>query len=201
MLVCLSSPLASAMLASRFGLLLCAAAASALKVTVAGGSGFVGSRVCKYLVDGGADVVALSKSGAPPAWAVSEGWSKSVSWVANDLVRGSMGDLEAAVGKPDAFVSCVGSVGFDRQGLLLGNGKANVDAAKALAKIGSVQRVAYVSVSEELFDSSGWLPGFFVGCASTHHSNRLRTRPAHSLVPCSHCACAWRIDLRSSCRL
>ena len=185
------------MLASRFGLLLCAAAASALKVTVAGGSGFVGSRVCKYLVDGGADVVALSKSGAPPAWAVSEGWSKSVSWVANDLVRGSMGDLEAAVGKPDAFVSCVGSVGFDRQGLLLGNGKANVDVAKALAKIGSVQRVAYVSVSEELFDSSGWLPGFFVGCASTRDSNR--TCPTHiPLVPCSHYA---HVHLRSSCRL
>ena len=45
---------------------------SALRVTVAGGSGFVGSRVCKYLVENGADqVVSVSQSGKPPAWAVS----------------------------------------------------------------------------------------------------------------------------------
>lgn len=135
-------------------------AVSALKVTVAGGSGFVGSRVCKYLVENGADVTSVSQSGKPPAWAASEPWTSSVSWVANDMTRGSLDGLKAALGEPEAFVSCVGTVGFDRQGLLLGNGKANADCAKALS---SVQRVAYVSVSEELFGSSGWLPGFFVG--------------------------------------
>ena len=67
------------------------------------------------------------------------------------------------IGTPEAFVSCVGSVGFDRQNLRLGNGKTNADAAKVLAKAGSVKRVAYVSVSEELFESKGWLPGFFEG--------------------------------------
>merc|ERR1719261_1897909 len=72
-------------------------------------------------------------------------------------------ELEEALGTPDAFVSCVGAIGFDRQGLLLGNGKTNSDVAKCLAKIGGVQRAAYVSCSEELFDSKGWLPGFFDG--------------------------------------
>ena len=136
-------------------------AVSALRVTVAGGSGFVGSRVCKYLVENGAEVTSVSKSGKAPAGAGS--WASSVKWVANDFTRGSMGELEAALGTPEAFVSCVGTVGFDRQGLVLGNGKANVDCAKALTNIGGVQRCSYVSVSGELFDSSGWLPGFFVG--------------------------------------
>jgi len=141
------------------------ASASALTVTVAGGSGFVGSRVCKYLVDAGAEVTSISKSGKPPASAAGESWTSSVNWVANDLTRGSMGVLEMAVGKPDAFVSCVGTINFDRQSMLVGNGKANVDICKALAKAGTVQRASYVSVSEELFDlKSVWnYLGFFLG--------------------------------------
>ena len=142
-------------------ILLSAVASGALKVTVAGGSGFVGSRVCKYLVEHGAEVTSVSKSGVAPDGAGP--WASSVTWVANDFNRGSMEALTAALGEPDAFVSCVGSVGFDRQGLMLGNGRANADIAKALGKIGGVQRIAYVSVSEELFDSKGWLPDFFLG--------------------------------------
>lgn len=139
-------------------------AATALKVTVAGASGFVGSRVCKYLVEaGGHEVRGVSKSGTAPEWAVGEPWVTSVTWVANDFTRGSLERLSEAIGTPDAYVSCVGSIGFDRQGLLLGNGKANVDAAKALKPAGTVQRVSYVSVSEDLFSCSSWLPGFFVG--------------------------------------
>ena len=80
-------------------------AVCALRVTVAGGSGFVGSRVCKYLVENGAEVTSVSKSGKPPAGAGS--WASSVKWVANDFTRGSMGELEAALGTPEAFVSCV----------------------------------------------------------------------------------------------
>lgn len=144
-------------------LLLLARTSVALRVTVAGGSGFVGSRVCKYLVDAGAEVRAVSKSGAAPAWAAGETWAGSVTWVASDLTRGSMESLEAALGAPEAFVSCVGSIGFDRQGLLLGNGKTNADCTKALQNLGGVKRIAYVSVSEELFDSASWLPGFFEG--------------------------------------
>ena len=105
-------------------------------------------------------MTSVSKSGAAPKSAVGESWSKQVKWVANDFTRGSMADLEAALGTPDVFVSCAGSIGFDRQGLLLGNGKANMDCAKALK---SVDRAVYVSVSEELFTARGWLPDFFAG--------------------------------------
>lgn len=125
-------------------------------------SGFVGSRVAKYLVENGAEVTSVSKSGAPPKDAVNEPWAKSVNWVANDFTRGPLEGLDAAIGDPEVFVSCVGTIGFDRQGLAVGNGKANADCAKVLQKKG-VQRIAYVSVSQELFDSSGWLPAFFTG--------------------------------------
>ena len=150
----------------RIALLLgLSATASGLQVTVAGGSGFVGSRVCKYLVENGAEVTSVSKSGKVPDWAARESWSSQVKWVANDMTRGEMEGLVTAVGTPEAFVSCVGSVGFDRQGLLVGNGKANVDICKALTKVGTVQRISYVSASEELFDlKSVWTYlGFFLG--------------------------------------
>ena len=59
------------------------------QVTVLGGSGFTGSRVCKALVDGGAEVVSVSKGGKAPAWAAGEAWASSVDWRSNDLCRGS----------------------------------------------------------------------------------------------------------------
>jgi len=136
---------------------------AALKVTVVGGSGFTGSRVVQRLVESGAEVTAVSKSGAPPEWAAGSLWASSVSWVANDLTRGPIEGLQSALGQPEVLVSCVGAIGFDRQELLQGNGKAHVDVAKALKKTGGVQRVAYVSVSEELFDCANWLPSFFEG--------------------------------------
>ena len=102
--------------------------ATALRVTVLGGNGYVGQRVCEKLVARGCDVTSISKSGKAPSGA----WTQSVKWVANDLTRGSRQELEAAVGQPDVAVSCVGTVGFDGRGLELGNGVANVLAAEAL---------------------------------------------------------------------
>lgn len=134
-------------------------AATALKVTVCGGSGFVGSRVCKTLVEAGASVTSVSKSGAPPEWAKDASWTSDMNWVANNFVVGSREALQAAIGSPDAIVSCVGTVGFDRQGLILGNGKANEEVATAASAIGGVQRLVYVSVSPEVDASVGWLTG------------------------------------------
>ena len=85
---------------------------AAPSVTVVGGSGFVGSRVCELLVARGAAVRSVSKSGKAPEWCAGQEWAQQVTWVANDLVRGAREELEAAVGTPDAVVSCVGAVGF-----------------------------------------------------------------------------------------
>merc|ERR1719401_1666473 len=147
-------------------LLLClcllAPTAAALRVAVLGGSGIVGSRVCRALATSSpsVEVVSVSRSGTVPEWCKGDDWTKQVSWVENELTRGSRQKLQEAIGAPDAVVSCVGAIGFDRQGLLLGNGVANVEAAKA-AKLAGAQRMAYVSVGSEVAASENWLPGFF----------------------------------------
>ena len=65
------------------------------------------------------------------------------------------------MGQPSVLVSCVGSVGFDVQGLLLGNAIANEAAAYAAAKAGT-SRYVYCSVASEVAAcENGWLPAYF----------------------------------------
>ena len=138
-------------------LCLLVSAASALKVTVLGGTGFVGSRVCHALATSSSsvEVVSVSRTGEVPEWCKGEDWTKQVSWVKNEFTRGSREKLQEAIGSPDAVVSCVGAIGVDQQGLLLGNGVANAEAAAA-AKVVGAQRMAYVSVGSEVVASKGW---------------------------------------------
>ena len=138
-------------------LCLLVSAASALKVTVLGGTGFVGSRVCHALAPSSSsvEVVSVSRTGEVPEWCNGEDWTKQVSWVKNEFTRGSREKLQEAIGSPDAVVSCVGAIGADQQGLLLGNGVANAEAAAA-AKVVGAQRMAYVSVGSEVVASKGW---------------------------------------------
>lgn len=134
--------------------------ATSTRVTVLGGSGYVGARVCEKLVEGGCSVRSVSRSGGPPVGAGS--WASSVEWVANDLTRGSVEALEAAVGSPEVVVSCAGSIGFDGRGNELGNGVANAAAASALATCApDLRRYVYVSVADEVAAcADGWFPGY-----------------------------------------
>ena len=136
------------------------AAAVPQKVTVLGGTGFTGSRVCRELVARGAAVTAVSRRGEVPEWCAAEPWAAEVEWVGcGDYTRGPREALAQAVGSPDAVVSAVGAVGFDRQGLMLGNGVANVELVAAAQAVGA-RRYVYVSVSQELADCQArWLPG------------------------------------------
>ena len=121
-----------------------------LSVTVFGGSGFCGSRVCKILVDKGATVSSISKAGAPPKWFKDEEWTKQVEWKSADLLSSSDEALDAVVGTPDAVVSCVGAIGTDPSILLKGNGDANKAAFASAVRGGKLQRVAYISVASEV---------------------------------------------------
>ena len=95
------------------------------------------------------EVISVSARGAPPEWARSEAWVDGVEWRRNELTRGAREALAEAIGAPDVVVSCVGAVGFDRQGLLLGNGAANVEGVRA-ARAAGAQRFVYVSVASEV---------------------------------------------------
>ena len=72
-------------------------AASSPAITVVGGTGFVGSRVCKGLVEAGATVTSVSTRGVVPEWCKTEEWTRSVQWKANNLVRGAREEMDAAI--------------------------------------------------------------------------------------------------------
>ena len=125
-------------------------------MTVLGGTGFVGSRVCKVLVSKGAEVTSVSRSGSCPSWASEEEWTKEVKWVAADLLGAYT--REVVAGDCDSVVSCVGVVDLDPQVLRRGNGGANLNAF-ASAKRAGVGRSVYVSVASEVAAcEENWLP-------------------------------------------
>lgn len=133
-------------------------------VTVIGGSGFVGSRVCKGLAEKGMAVTSVSKSGVIPEWCVDEDWVKTVTWNSVDLLSTEEQLLDDAIGKPEVVISCVGVIGTDPEVLKDGNGKANVNAFESAKRGGNVKRTAFVSVSSEVKDcQESWLPDFFAG--------------------------------------
>ena len=137
------------------------ASAKDLDVTVIGGTGFVGSRVCKLLVEKGAKVTSVSTSGTVPKWAADDSWVNDVTWKATNLLTATPKELDASLGKPKAVISCVGAIGTDPDELLAGNGEANGNAF-ASAKRVKASSVAYVSVSPEVAAcKDGWLPDFF----------------------------------------
>eukprot|EP00592_Proboscia_alata_P011658 CAMPEP_0194383846 /NCGR_PEP_ID=MMETSP0174-20130528/70221_1 /TAXON_ID=216777 /ORGANISM="Proboscia alata, Strain PI-D3" /LENGTH=293 /DNA_ID=CAMNT_0039170479 /DNA_START=197 /DNA_END=1078 /DNA_ORIENTATION=- len=133
-------------------------------VTVVGGTGFVGSRVCKILSENGASVTSVSKSGRVPEWCSGEAWINDVKWNAANLLEGSEEELDTAIGKPEVIVSCVGVVGTDADELRRGNGDTNVAAFASAKRGGSVERSALVSVASEVRAcQENWLPDFFDG--------------------------------------
>ena len=133
-----------------------------LSVTVFGGTGFTGSRVCKLLVDQGHSVSSISKSGVAPKWFSDEEWTKQVEWKSADLLSSNEESLDVVVGSPDAVVSTVGVIGTDPTTLLEGNGSANRAAFASAKRGGKLQRAVYVSVGSEVDAcKENWLPEFF----------------------------------------
>jgi len=146
------------------------------QVTVIGGTGFVGSKVCELLVAQGVDVTSVSKSGSYKSSVNDsnddESWTSKVTWNTADLLTADESSIDAAIGSPNAIISCLGVIGNDSAILKQGNGDANC-AAFASAKRSSsssserklkLNRAIYVSVSSEVVAcQDSWLPEFFKG--------------------------------------
>ena len=79
------------------------------RYAVFGGSGFIGSRVCKTLVEAGCSVASISRTGKCPEWATEEPWSAQVNWLTADMLS-PPGQLAAELGAIDGAVSCVGNM-------------------------------------------------------------------------------------------
>mmetsp|Transcript_33424 Transcript_33424/g.94647 ORF Transcript_33424/g.94647 Transcript_33424/m.94647 type:complete len:279 (-) Transcript_33424:654-1490(-) len=162
------------------------AASAKRKVVVLGGNGFVGSRVCKMLVNAGCEVVSVSRTGAPPSWAAGkEAWVDSVAWTKGDVLSE---DIAPVLKGAAAVVSCIGVIGGSYEYMEKGNGAVNVTAAQK-AKAAGVPRFVYVSVASIVPDSVSGLVGgtdFKVGPALASCSPAAPPLPVPCLLRLPH---------------
>ena len=157
---------------------------AAPRVTVFGGSGFIGSRVCKALCMAGAAVTSVSRGGIPAQLLEGGGapppspppWAEKVRWLRADVntVEGAALALEAA-GGAEAVVSCVGNVlpagdweqfwglHWDDVTLRDENGAANERIVAAAAAAGTA-RFVYLTVAADVAEAyEGALEGYIDG--------------------------------------
>lgn len=111
------------------------------KLLVLGGSGFVGSHVCKEALDKGFLVSSLNRSGKP---SISESWADRVTWNQGNLLEPA--SLKDAMDGVSAVVSCVGGFGSNSAMYKI-NGTANINAIRAAAEKG-IKRFVYVSAAD-----------------------------------------------------
>ncbi|KAL9106839.1 MAG: hypothetical protein Q9227_008172 [Pyrenula ochraceoflavens] len=94
------------------------------RLVVAGGTGFLGSRICKSAVARGWDVTAISRSGAPNWSAITSSstpppWASSVNWAKADIL--SPQSYVPLLGSADAVVHSMGILlEADYKGVLVG---------------------------------------------------------------------------------
>jgi nucleoside-diphosphate-sugar epimerase len=119
---------------------------SKIKIVVLGGSGFVGSRVCRILSNLGCETVSVSTTGKVPSWASGQAWTRGVAWVSANV---STDDLSETFMNCAAVVSCIGTIGGTDAAMKAGNGDVN-EAAARQAKASGVERFVYISVSRSV---------------------------------------------------
>ena len=149
------------------------ASLASVRVAVFGGSGFLGSRICKTLSLAGCDVVSISRAGKAPKWAASESWSEQVEWKSADLLM----DESITLGRIDGAVSCIGNVRparnfedgsffglhWDAAAMQAENGAVNARAVEA-AQLSGASHFVYVSVdSMTKYAFGGALEDFVAG--------------------------------------
>ncbi|KAK9079906.1 hypothetical protein SSX86_001580 [Deinandra increscens subsp. villosa] len=111
------------------------------KLLVLGGSGFVGSHICKEALNRGLSVASLSRSGNS---FIQEPWANRVQWHQGDLLSGS--SWKEALSGVTSIVSCVGGFGSNSYMYKI-NGTANITAIRAAAEK-KVKRFVYVSAAD-----------------------------------------------------
>ena len=142
-----------------------------MRVAVYGGSGFIGSRICKALVTAGCAVLSVSRTGQPPEWASVEPWSSEVKWVAADVLSDGAA-LEQGI---DAAVCCIGNMrpasswdGFfglhwDYERLVRENGLVTARACEGARRAGARRMVVLSVSSSKKWAYGGALQGYIDG--------------------------------------
>lgn len=125
------------------------------RVVVLGGSGFVGSAICKAAVSKGIEVISLSRSGRPT---YPNSWVDQVNWVTGDVFYVNWD--EVLVGAT-AVVSTLGGFGSEEQMLRI-NGEANVVSVNAAKDYGTPKFIL-ISVHDYNLPSFILSTGYFTG--------------------------------------
>lgn len=125
------------------------------RVVVLGGSGFVGSAICKAAVSKGIEVVSLSRSGRPT---YPGSWVDQVTWASGDVFYANWD--EVLVGAT-AVVSTLGGFGSEEQMQRI-NGEANVVAVNAAKDFG-VPKYVLISVHDYNLPPFLLSSGYFTG--------------------------------------
>lgn len=125
------------------------------KILVLGGSGFVGSAICKAAVARGIEVVSLSRSGKP---SYTGSWIDQVTWEAGDVFYANWEGLLRGV---TAVVSTIGGFGTNEQMEKI-NGEANVVAVDAASRFG-ISKFILISVHDYNLPSFLLTSGYFTG--------------------------------------
>ncbi|XP_050268181.1 uncharacterized protein At1g32220, chloroplastic [Quercus robur] len=125
------------------------------KLLVLGGSGFVGSHVCREALDRGLTVASLSRSGRS---SIRDSWANHITWHQGNLLLPDT--LKEALSGATAVISCVGGFGSNSHMYKI-NGTANINAIRAAAEQG-VKRFVYVSATD--FGLANYLlQGYYAG--------------------------------------
>ncbi|KAJ3692565.1 hypothetical protein LUZ60_011660 [Juncus effusus] len=125
------------------------------KIVVLGGSGFVGSSICKAAVSNGIEVVSLSRSGRP---SYTGAWVDQVNWVKGDVFYARW---EEVLGGATAVVTTLGGFGNDEQMKRI-NGEANIISINAAKDFG-IPKFIMISVHDYNLPSFLLNSGYFTG--------------------------------------
>ncbi|OVA02867.1 hypothetical protein BVC80_9095g61 [Macleaya cordata] len=133
------------------------------RVVILGGSGFVGSAICKAAVSKGIEAVSLSRSGRPT---YSDSWVDQVTWIAGIFHSFTVGDVfyanwDEVLPGATAVVSTLGGFGSEEQMKKI-NGEANVLAVGA-AKDYGIPKFVLISVHDYNLPSFLLSSGYFTG--------------------------------------
>lgn len=125
------------------------------RVVVLGGSGFVGSAICKAAVSKGIEVVSLSRSGQPT---YPGSWVDQVTWASGDVFYANWDEVFVGA---TAVVSTLGGFGSEEQMQRI-NGEANVVAVNAAKDFG-VPKFVLISVHDYNLPPFLLSSGYFTG--------------------------------------
>ncbi|XP_073049941.1 uncharacterized protein At1g32220, chloroplastic-like isoform X1 [Primulina eburnea] len=125
------------------------------KIVVLGGSGFVGTAICRAAISKGIEVISVSRSGRP---SYSGSWVDQVSWVTGDVFYVNWDEVLAGA---TAVVSTLGGFGSEEQMQRI-NGEANILAVNAAKKIG-IRKFILISVHDYNLPSFLLKSGYFTG--------------------------------------